>query len=269
MYPYDIIKGIDLYTIFLALGIVAAIVTFSKCADKIGLGAKFHNLSLIAAVLGIGLGYFSAIFFQALYNIPKNGGFVISEETGATFYGGLIGGAAGFILVYFVLGALRLKDDRKYLVKNFFAVANVAAASIAVAHALGRIGCFFAGCCHGKVTDAWYGVFMVDVGEKVVPTQLFESAFLFCLFALFLWRIFRGKRYQLPIYMAAYGAWRFVIEYFRDDYRGTTVVEFLTPSQFIALLMILGAVALCLIEKKICDKYLIKESSSDDVKLEQ
>mgnify|MGYP001455964580 CR=1 FL=1 len=43
--------------------------------------------------------------------------------------------------------------------------------------AIGRIGCFFAGCCGGPPTTAWWGVWSSDqrVGARRVPTQLMES----------------------------------------------------------------------------------------------
>ena len=55
--------------------------------------------------------------------------------------------------------------------------------------------------------------------------------------------------------MILYGAWRFTIEFFRADDRGSTIVSFLTPSQLIAVLMILGSIGLFFgeryIEKKL------------------
>lgn len=44
--------------------------------------------------------------------------------------------------------------------------------------AIGRIGCFFAGCCAGRPTSAAWGVWSSDqrVGMRRVPTQLLESA---------------------------------------------------------------------------------------------
>ena len=54
--------------------------------------------------------------------------------------------------------------------------------------------------------------------------------------------------------MAIYGAWRFVIEYFRKDYRGSTVVDFLSPSQFIAILMIIGSVALYFTQRAVLER---------------
>jgi prolipoprotein diacylglyceryltransferase len=46
----------------------------------------------------------------------------------------------------------------------------------------------------------------------------------------------------MALYMSAYGVWRFVIEYFRNDDRGSTFVEFLTPSQLVSLVLLVGSV---------------------------
>ena len=43
--------------------------------------------------------------------------------------------------------------------------------------------------------------------------------------------------------MGAYGVWRFFIEYFRADDRGQTIVPFLSPSQLVAIVMVLLGVA--------------------------
>ena len=155
-----------------------------------------------------------------------------------------------------------VKDREKVqfdYIKSFFTVADIAAISLSVAHALGRIGCLMAGCCHGAKTDAWYGIYMPALKAKVVPLQLYEAIFLFALSAWFIYRLFKGMAGNLPLYMASYGVWRFAIEFLRDDDRGSTVVDFLTPSQFIALLMIVGAVLLFFGQR-----YLMKKQSEKD-----
>lgn len=254
MYPYSLFWGIDLYTIFLCVGIIAALLCFRIFSDRKKMYWRLQNFTVITAVLSITSGYGSAVLFQGLYNFlaEPSSGFVLDNRTGSTFYGGLIGGAAVFLLIYFAVGALIFKD--KIHIKCFFSVTDIAAASIAVAHGFGRLGCLMAGCCHGAITDAWYGVYFVSYRVKAVPIQLFESIFLFALFGFFCYRIIKGKSCNLPLYMMLYGAWRFFIEFFRGDDRGATVVSFLTPSQLIATLMIIGSVALFVgercIEKK-------------------
>ncbi len=251
MYPYSIIWGIDLYTIFLCIGIIAALLTFRFFSDRKNMFWKLQNFTVITAVISIVGGYGSAVLFQGLYNFlaDTSKGFVLNNRTGSTFYGGLIGGAATFLLIYFVVGAFLFKD--KIHIKSFFNVTDIAAASIAVAHGFGRLGCFMAGCCHGALTDEWYGVYFVSYKVRAVPIQLFEAIFLFILFGFFCYRIVKGKSCNLPIYMMLYGVWRFAIEFFRGDDRGATIVSFLTPSQLIASLMIIGSVALFIGERYI------------------
>lgn len=245
MYPNEIIFGLDLYTIMLCVGIFACILSFSKLADRAGLSMRLQRLCYVAAVFSITLGYGSAVLFQALYNIKENGGFVINSDTGSTFYGGLIGGASVFFLIYFCAGHFLFRDG--YHKKNFFTVSGCAAASVAVAHGMGRIGCLMAGCCHGRQTDGWYGIMMN--GERYVPLQLYEAVFLFCLFALLVACVYKGIYYGLSVYAVLYGVWRFFIEYARGDYRGSTFVSFLSPSQFTALVFIAAGVVLFLIQR--------------------
>ena len=102
MYPNELFFGIDLYTVFLAIAILSALVIFRIFADKLKLSADLQNLCIIGAGVAVVFGYFSAVLFQAFYNIRKNDGFVLNSQTGATFYGGLVGGAAMFLLIYFV-----------------------------------------------------------------------------------------------------------------------------------------------------------------------
>lgn len=252
MYPYDFLPGINLYTICLCLAAISAIVVYRIMADKLKIGAKLQNLCIFTAFGAIVAGYFSAIVFQAFYNVERDGKFVINNNTGATFFGGLIGGAAIFLIIYFLAGNKIFVETQEHK-KRFFDVADIAACSITVAHAIGRIGCLMAGCCHGKQTSAWFGVNIVMDNQmvKVIPTQLFETIFLLALFAYLFMRIRDKQTYCLQIYMCMYGVWRFIIEYLRDDYRGTTIIDILTPSQLTSIIMIIAGFLLILFQKNV------------------
>jgi phosphatidylglycerol---prolipoprotein diacylglyceryl transferase len=54
---------------------------------------------------------------------------------------------------------------------------DVTAPGLLVAMAVGRVGCFFAGCCGGSPTASRCGVWSSDqrVGARRIPTQLLES----------------------------------------------------------------------------------------------
>jgi phosphatidylglycerol:prolipoprotein diacylglycerol transferase len=215
-------------------------------ADWRGLKAKLQNLVLFNTIAAVVLGYGGAVLLQAFYNFMAKGKFEIVNNTGATFYGGLIGGTALFIIIYFAAGHFLFKD--KYHGSHLRTVSDLAPACICIAHGFGRLGCLMAGCCYGVRCDAWYCIEMVHLGYKVVPVQLFEALFLFALSAVLLILFRRGKRYEMPIYMIAYACWRFVAEILRTDYRGATLVDFLTPSQLISVLLLAGGLILLGVE---------------------
>jgi phosphatidylglycerol:prolipoprotein diacylglycerol transferase len=121
---------------------------------------------------------------------------------------------------------------------------DVIAIGIPLGHAFGRLGCFFYGCCYGKPTDSFIGVlFPPDsaagyLGVKVIPTQLISSFFLFVLFFILLF-LRKKKRFDGQIalsYIILYSIFRFLIEFFRGDPRGTFL--HLSTSQFISLILV-------------------------------
>lgn len=245
MYPYKLFWDLDLYSILITVGLIACMILIRVLADRRKLSAKWQNFVLITMIFAVVIGYGSAVLFQALYNIERDGGFQITKSTGQTFFGGLIGGTASFMLIYFGVGYLLFRDNEH--LRHFPDLLSIAACGITVAHGFGRLGCLMAGCCYGRPTDAWYGIEMVGVGKRI-PVQLYEAIFLFILCVLLVILYLRGNNFGMPLYMMLYGAWRFGIEYLRDDYRGNTVVSFLTPSQFIAIILFISGLLVLIIE---------------------
>ncbi len=240
MYPYDIFPGFDLYSLFFLFALCSAVLSFRIISDKVGLEVSIYNLCIYSGVVAIAGGYPSAMLLQAFYDYLATGTFEISS--GLTFYGGFIGGALTFLIMYFGIG--HFFDKEKLRFSRFFFISDIASCSVVLAHAIGRIGCIFAGCCRGAVTGAWYGIYNAALGAKTVPVPLFESLFLFALFTFLLWRVTHRRSYNLPIYLTVYGVWRFFIEYLRFDDRGETIVTFLTPSQLVAIVLFVIGIAL-------------------------
>ena len=87
----------------------------------------------------------------------------------------LLGGWAvdGFLLVASIVAVVSLV----VLGLPVAAVLDAITPGLFVAVAIGRIGCFLAGCCAGRVTDSRFGVWSSDrrVGARRVPVQLLES----------------------------------------------------------------------------------------------
>ncbi len=142
-------------------------------------------------------------------------------KAGFVFYGGFAG-AAGFLFFY-----CRLKKI------SFLKTADLFSPAAALAHSIGRIGCFMAGCCHGGPTDSFLGVIFSHpycqtapelIGVKIHPTQLYESAGDIVIF-LVLARLYRRNFFNFEggifaLYACLYSVLRFVNEFFRADSRG-------------------------------------------------
>lgn len=163
-------------------------------------------------------------------------------EGGFTFYGSVFGSLTTFWLFSW------------YRRISFREVLDLAAVSCCLGLAIGRIGCFLAGCCWGKVCSLPWGVIFshpnsahLTQGLKVHPTQIYESI---GAVLLFVWgqNKLAHRRYQGEIgfsLLAAYGVLRFIIEYFRgDNYRGFVIPQILSYSQLISIGFIIGGLSL-------------------------
>ena len=89
----------------------------------------------------------------------------------------------------------------------------------------------------------------------VLPTQLYEALFEFLLFIVMI-ILYKKLKYRfLETYCLGYGVFRFLLEFLRGDNRGATGF-FLSPSQVMSMILIVGGVALILYKKNIIFKEL-------------
>ncbi len=254
MYPDELFNifgiGIDMYAICFIVGVIACLIFTIITMKKSGYSASASDTIIIIGILAIILGLLFAVLFQSFYDFIANpsNGFKITGRM--TFLGGLLGGVISFLGLYFLyVYAInpRLKKTNFFksdMNKGVWYLVRIAPISITIAHGFGRIGCLFAGCCHGHVTTEWYGIWNAEVGAKTVPIQLYEAIFLFVLSGVMVLLLFKfHMKDNMAIYLVSYGIWRFVIEYFRDDYRGNFIPG-ISPSQFWCIIMILGGIAI-------------------------
>lgn len=233
--------GMDLYSIMIFIGILAAIIVFRVFCDFKKTPAAVFNFFLIVIAVSIVLGFLSATLFQSIYNYIASG---VWEWKGMTFLGGLVGGVVCFFLFYFSVGHFIFKKKEHLIHLSEFV--RCAIPCIVLAHAFGRIGCLFAGCCYGIPSETLGLPMRVHgVYEKRIATQLIESIFLFLLFgALAFLLLKKDNHFIAQIYLISYGVFRFAIEYLRDDPRGSSGISFITPSQLTSILLILLGIGL-------------------------
>lgn len=272
MYPNELFNifglSVDLYTICFVVGVIACLIFTIIAMKKSGYSSTASDTIIILGIFAIMIGLLSAVLFQGFYNLIAGKGF---SSGGMTFIGGLIGGVIAFVGLYFLYVYVinpRLKEKNFFksnMNKGIWYLLRIAPISITIAHGFGRIGCLFAGCCHGDITEEWYGIWNAEVGAKTVPIPLYEAIFLFVLSAVMIVLLFKFKfKYNMALYLVSYGIWRFVIEYFRYDYRGDFIPG-LSPSQFWSIVMFIGGIAFFFIYRYF-DPKLNKESEQLELK---
>jgi phosphatidylglycerol---prolipoprotein diacylglyceryl transferase len=232
---------IPTYGVLVALGFIAGLGVAGRLARRAGLNHEnVTNLALYCAFAGI----IGAKLFMFLFDLPEyiqNPGQIFTLETlqaAGVFHGGFIG--ALLVAVWF------MRKHRMPVWKTMDAFAP----GVAIGQAIGRLGCFAAGCCWGRACYLPWGVRFrsnlaapVPLDEPLHPVQLYESAADFFIFALLYRMASRPHRDGSVIgwYLVLYSTARFIIEFYRNHEQ--SLVLGLSLTQWIALgLLALGAV---------------------------
>ncbi len=274
---------INTYGVLLALAFLSALLIAAKLAARDGLPReRVYDLGLwmlLAAIVGS-----KALMLFTEPGYRENPWRLFSLDflrSGGVFYGGFIGAVAvGYFLI------------RRYKLP-WWKTADAFAPGIALGNAIGRQGCFAAGCCWGKPTLLPWGVHFTELGHEVTgvptipahlddpaqqaywadklgglfqpvhlhPTQLYESFGALLIFFFLLWlhrrKVFSGQ--VILFYAALYAVMRFTIEIFRDDPRGDilglTTLTGLSTSQMLSIIVGIGAVVLLVVRwrRKVAD----------------
>ena len=255
MYPILFRLGsfpVNTYGVFLALAFLSAIFVTVRLAARDGLPKeKIYDLCLwllLSSLIGSKL---LMLFTEPEYR--QNPLLLFSLDflrSGGVFYGGLLGAViAGYLLM------------RRWKLP-WWKTADACAPGIALGNVLGRLGCFFAGCCWGKPTSLPWGVRFPQAGHEITgvptgvplhPTQLYESFAMLIVFFFLLW-LHKRKKFSGQVilsYAVIYATVRFLIEFVRDDPRGDilglTTLTGLSTSQLIGIVIGIGALILLVV----------------------
>lgn len=192
---------------------------------------------IIAALVGAKL----LLFFTDMKTYTSDPRALLDlAREGGVFYGGLILAVATAIWYIRRVGL------------PLWTTCDVFAPGIALGHVVGRFGCFFAGCCYGKPTSLPWGVTFHDpfaalnsgtpLNVPLHPTQLYEAGAEALILGVLLLTESRGRRFSgrtFWLYILLYSISRFIIEYFRNDPRGSVTIlsVVFSTSQFISLIL--------------------------------
>jgi phosphatidylglycerol---prolipoprotein diacylglyceryl transferase len=216
------------YGVCIALAFLVAIATAAARAMRYGWRAQTVYDTCLYAMLA------SLVGSRLLYVLENPREFAYAPwealmvwKGGLSYFGGVIAAV--------IAGAVYLRIQRLSVAEGF----DLLIPSVALGHAIGRIGCFFNGCCFGRVcapplavvfpagslacSYQLYELGILAPGSAyslpVYPTQLYEALLelgIFVALSLFLPRKkFNGQVFLL--YFVLYGAGRFLMEFLRAD----------------------------------------------------
>ncbi len=232
------------YGVLLATAVLLALWTLRLRADRAGMdGAHLVDFALwlvIWALIGAKL---LLIFVELPRYLRDPASLVGVFRAGGVFLGGFIAAliAAVVLLRRYKLAALPTFD--------------VIVPSLALGHAIGRVGCLMAGCCWGAACDLPWAITYTDpiaaqrlgtpLHHPLHPFPIYEALFNLGLYllltSLFRRRLAAGRVFAT--YLVLYGLGRFALEWTRGDAaRGFVFGGILSTSQLISLgLLAVGA----------------------------
>lgn len=232
------------YGFLVALGVLIGMALSARNSKQEGVDPELAwNLGILVTLSGI-IGAKVLLVVNDWGFYTRNPAQIFSLNTlraGGVFSGGLLAAlvAAAWYIRRHRLPALALCD--------------AFSPGLALGHAIGRLGCFSAGCCYGKETHAAWGVVFTNplaasisgtpLGVPLHPTQLIEAAVELCNFLLLSW-LFRRKSFDGQVfgtYIAIYGVARYFIEFLRGDPgRGEVFGGLMTGTQLISILLVIA-----------------------------
>ncbi len=236
------------YGVLLAIAALAAIALGRMLAPQAGLDPEKLVDLFVFSLLGAFVGAKVALIigdFSAFADHPVQ--FMIENlRSFGAFYGGFIAGV--LVAVYYL---------RKHKIR-FYDAADVTVVCLAMGQAMGRWGCFFAGCCYGKPTQLPWGMVFPAVpicadGTHIHPWPLYESLADWAIFALLFW-LFRRRAFSgqvFLVYVMTYAVARGLLEFLRgDDVRGLYFGGAVSLSQIVAVVAFGAAAGVYLWRRK-------------------
>jgi phosphatidylglycerol:prolipoprotein diacylglycerol transferase len=221
------------YGVFVAMGFLLGLAVAVREARRAGEDPQKLTDMALYVLLGAIIGS------RALYVLVSREEFAgkpfqvfMIWKGGLVFYGGLVG--AILVVIWYT------RQHKISLLKTL----DIYAPALALGHAVGRIGCFSAGCCYGKPSSLpWAVTFtnpssLAPLGVPLHPVQLYASLTLFLIF-VFLITLRRRQSFEGQLawtYLFLYAIARFILEFFRGDPRGFVFGGALSTSQFLGLL---------------------------------
>lgn len=241
MFPEIIRIGdffVPTYGVLVTAAFLLALWMAGRLAAAAGLNKEaVLNLGIYCGLAAIAGAKVMLILVDLDYYV-RNPGEVFSMsmlQAGGVFYGGLL---AALAVAFFYMRAKKLPPLQ---------TSDAFAPALALGHALGRVGCFSAGCCWGvECHRPWAVTFTNPLANQLMgtplhvplhPTQLYEATTEAMTFGVLFWRFRKPHRPGaiIGLYLLMYSTARFVIEFYRAPDQPNPWGGPLTAAQWISV----------------------------------
>jgi phosphatidylglycerol:prolipoprotein diacylglycerol transferase len=220
LYPILVDFGIfriPTYVVCLFLAILLTALVSGREARRLGLPvARFYDMAFYMSVAALAGAYLLFVAFHYPAYLADPWRFFNVFKGGLVYYGG-VGGALAVAFFYPRRHGFSWRTGMDAL-----------AVGLPLGLAIGRIGCFSAGCCFGRPSNLpWAVQFPVarfGVSGPLHPTQLYESFLMLLVFGV-VYALRRRSRFEgelMVVYLFLASWARFGVEFYRSpyDYRG-------------------------------------------------
>ncbi|MBI2343038.1 MAG: prolipoprotein diacylglyceryl transferase [Deltaproteobacteria bacterium] len=254
LFTIPLFGGLTIYTygVLVATAFLVGMFWVDREARRVGENpARATDLVfyiIVAAIVGSRIVYVLVSEREQFFQDPLS--FFRIWEGGLVFYGGFLG--ALLVALWYI--------QKHHL--NFWRTADIFVPGVALGHAIGRVGCLMAGCCHGRpaLHNAWWTLTFpphehgfAPPGVPLYPTQPLESIAELLIFAILV-VVGRRKRFEGEVfatYLFLYAIVRTALETVRGDaVRGFLFGGLLSTSQAISLLLGFAAIGIWVVRRR-------------------
>jgi len=242
---------IHTYGFFVAVGFAVGILAAVKVGKTQGVPSQqvmdMAFVMIVWSIIGSRL-FYVLINFSYYKAHPLD--IIKIWQGGLVFSGGLVATAAA---MWWYLRRHRLA---------FWSTGDLWAPSLALGQAIGRFGCFMAGCCYGRPTGSSWGVVfthpqtLAPLNIPLYPTQMFEAVSGFAVFLALIFlhgkKTFEGQVFLW--YLILHSTARLFVERFRGDERGLIPGTEMSATQLLATLILVGSVVVLLVMRSRWEK---------------
>ena len=234
------------YGFFVAGGFIVGLILIRSLAESYGIKPqKITDVAFAMIVWGIIGSRLAYVTTNLNYYLDHPIDVLKIWQGGLIFSGGLL--VSLFVMILYI----RAKG------LNFWETCDIFSIGAAIGQAIGRLGCFAAGCCYGKESNLpWSVVFthpksLAPLNVPLHPTQLYHALANFIIFLILI--VLRSKRkFEGQVFLwflILHSTARLFIEKYRGDYRGMIPGSQMSITQMVTLLILLGAIVVLFIKR--------------------